>query len=55
MKRALAQGVLIVIVIAVAFVMMGVIRGMKPEVKAVASERRSVPVVVQRAQPGPIR
>ncbi|WP_434417643.1 hypothetical protein [Nannocystis pusilla] len=52
MKRALAQGVLIVIVIVVAFVMMGVIRGMKPEVKAVASERRSVPVVVQRAQPG---
>src|SRR5690349_1606501 len=30
MKRALAQGVLIVIVVAVAFVMIGVIRGMKP-------------------------
>jgi multidrug efflux pump subunit AcrA (membrane-fusion protein) len=52
MKRRLAQGVLIVIVIVVAVVMMRVIRGMKPEIKAVASERRAVPVVVQRAQPG---
>ena len=52
MKRALAQGVLIVIVIVAALVLMRVIRGMKPEVAAAPSERRQVSVVVQWAQPG---
>lgn len=52
MKRALAQIVLVIIVLASAAVMMRVIRGMRPEVKAVSTERRVTPVVVMRAQPG---
>lgn len=52
MKRALAQVVLIILVLAVAGVMVKVIRGMRPEVAAVPLEKRVVPVVVRRAQPG---
>jgi multidrug efflux pump subunit AcrA (membrane-fusion protein) len=52
MKRALAQVVLVVLVLAAAGVMMRVIAGMRPQVVAVPQERRAVPVVVQHAQPG---
>lgn len=52
MKRALAQVALVVLVLVAAGVMMRVIARMRPEVAAVPTERRVVPVVVQRAQPG---
>src|SRR5262249_43992006 len=52
MKRRLAQAVLIVIVLVVAGMMMRIITGMRPQVAAAPIERRVVPVVVQRAQPG---
>lgn len=52
MKRALAQFVLVVLVLVAAGVMMRVIAGMRPEVAAVPMERRVVPVVVKRVQPG---
>lgn len=51
MKRALAQGVLIVLVIVATLGLKRVIEGMKPEVKAAPSERHVVPVTVLRAQP----
>jgi RND family efflux transporter MFP subunit len=52
MKRALAQIVLVLLVLGVALVLMGVISKLRPEVAAAPVERRVVPVVVQRAQPG---
>ena len=49
MKRALAQVVLVVLVLAAAGVMMRVIAGMRPQVVAVPPERRAGPGVVQHA------
>lgn len=53
MKRTLAQIVLVLIVLAVAAMLRGVIMSMRREVAAAPLERRVTPVVVQRAQPGP--
>ncbi|HEY8379262.1 MAG TPA: HlyD family efflux transporter periplasmic adaptor subunit [Nannocystis sp.] len=52
MKRALAQSVLVVLVLVVTGVMMRIIAALRPEVAAAPIERRMVPVTVQRAQPG---
>ena len=51
MKRALAQLVLVVLVAGVAYGLMQVIAALRPTVSAVPAERRSVPVMVLRAQP----